>query len=129
MKSHKSIKAFADELRNSDEYWVERVKIEFVEGLARQMQTHSISRAQLAEKIGASAAYITKALRGETNFTIETMVKLARAVSEDMSLQVTITQVKGRPASCKAVSQVQSLSSGPGNSQQSQRAQSRSPDP
>lgn len=129
MKSHKSIKAFADELRNSDEYWVERVKIEFVEGLARQMQTHSMSRAQLAEKIGASAAYITKALRGETNFTIESMVKLARAVSEDMTLQVTIAQVKGRPAACKAVSQVQSLSSGPGNSQQSHRGQSRNPDP
>ncbi len=97
MKLNKNFRALADGVRGSDEYWVERAKIEFVEGLAREMEIRSITRAQLAGRIGASAAYITKVLRGDTNFTIETMVKLARAVSEALVVQVTIAQGKRPP--------------------------------
>ena len=44
------------------------------------MQENKISRVELAKRLGSSPAYITKVLRGDINFTVETMVRLAKAV-------------------------------------------------
>lgn len=96
MKKHKNFRALPDSVRGGDEYWVERAKIEFVEGLVREMENRSITRAQLAERIGASTAYITKVLRGDTNFTIESMVKLTRALGGNLSVQVTGKERRSR---------------------------------
>jgi transcriptional regulator with XRE-family HTH domain len=82
--------AFANRVRNSDEYWVERAKITFAEDLYRQMESHGVTRAQLADRIGASAAYITKVLRGDTNFTIDTMVRLVRAVDPGLTVLMSV---------------------------------------
>jgi len=42
----------------------------------------------IAKKIGSSAAYITKIFRGDSNMTIETMVKLARATGGQLEIKV-----------------------------------------
>jgi len=84
----KNFKAFADKARRSDAYWAEHLKIEFAEELGRLMERRGVTRAQLAERIGSSAAYITKALRGDTNFTIESMVKLVRALGGKLEVRI-----------------------------------------
>ena len=44
------------------------------------MVEKNITKTDLAKKIGFSKAYITKVLRGEENFTVETMVKFSMAL-------------------------------------------------
>lgn len=64
----------------SNEYWVEGVKIEFAEQMLAQMKELGISRTELARRLGTSPAYVTKILRGTTNFTLESMVSIARVL-------------------------------------------------
>lgn len=68
------------EAAQSDEYWTELAILEFTEELARWMTVRKMSRADLARAIGSSQPYVTKALRGNVNFTIGSMVKLSRAM-------------------------------------------------
>lgn len=69
-------------------YWIAGVEVEFTEELARVMGEKRVSRAELARRIGSSQAYITKVLRGNVNFTMATMVKLARALDMDLKLRL-----------------------------------------
>lgn len=71
---------FTVKARNSHAYHAESASLEFTENLLRRMDEVKISRSELAAKIGVKPAYITKILRGDTNFTLETMVKLALAL-------------------------------------------------
>ena len=61
-------------------YKTEAAVLEFTEELVARMESQGVSRADLARKIGCSPAYVTKILRGSTNFTLETMVKIADAL-------------------------------------------------
>ena len=71
-----------------DEYWTERVILEFTEELTRWMESQGVSRKELAERIGSSQPYITKVLKGDVNFTLATMVKLARALGAELRIQL-----------------------------------------
>jgi transcriptional regulator with XRE-family HTH domain len=88
MKLSKELQAFAEEAKQTDEYWVERAKLAFAIGLEKQRVAAEMTYAAVAKKIGTSAAYITKVFRGDTNVTIETMVKLARATGGELEIRV-----------------------------------------
>lgn len=92
----KRFKRLVEDIRRHDSYWVERTKIEFAEELGRLMERRTVNRSQLAERIGSSAAYVTKALRGDTNFTIESMVKLVRAMDGKLSIHVSAVEDHAR---------------------------------
>lgn len=94
----KTFNELARRIRKRDSYWTERIKIDFAEEVARLMERQSVNRTQLAERIGSSAAYVTKALRGDTNFTIESMVKLVRALGGTMSVHVNLVSKQGDDA-------------------------------
>lgn len=53
-----------------------------------------MTRAALAKEIGASPAYISRVMRGDVNFTLETMTKLALATGG--KLHVSIAEVSAR---------------------------------
>lgn len=65
-------------------YWVDRAILSFTDELARVMEDQQVSRAELARRIGSSQAYVTKVLNSRANFTIASMVKLARAIGTDV---------------------------------------------
>jgi len=65
--------------RARDEFWEEWLVGDFVDALARRMSQIRLSRSALAERLQATPAYVTKVLRGDANFTIQSMAKLARA--------------------------------------------------
>lgn len=88
MKMSKGIRAFVEEAKKSDSYWVEKAKLDFSLGLEKQRRASNFTYAAIAKKIGTSAAYITKVFRGDTNVTIETMVKLARATGGRLDIQI-----------------------------------------
>jgi transcriptional regulator with XRE-family HTH domain len=80
--------AMWEEARSRDTYWTELAIIEFTEELCRCMETQGITRADLARRMNVSPAFITKILRGNSNFTLETMTKLARAVGSELRLHL-----------------------------------------
>ena len=88
MTLSKKLKAFVDEAKQTDAYWVESAKLEFALALEQQRRAAGLSYADLAKKMGTSAAYISKVFRGDTNLTIESMVKLARATGGQLDARI-----------------------------------------
>jgi transcriptional regulator with XRE-family HTH domain len=75
-------------VENDPEYLVEEVKLSFAEELCRLMEERGVTRAQLAERMSVSRAYITRILGTDYNLTAETMVKVARALGARVSLRL-----------------------------------------
>jgi len=84
----KSFKELFDQAKGGDTYWVASLILDFTEGLHKMMEANGVSRSELARRLGVSSAYITKVLRGNVNFTLESMVRLVRAAGGEVSLQV-----------------------------------------
>jgi transcriptional regulator with XRE-family HTH domain len=76
--------------RSREDYWIEDTVLQFTLQLHEQMQRQSISKTELASRIGASQPYITRILKGRDNLTIATMVKLARAVG--LKVQISLDE-------------------------------------
>ena len=87
-------KSLFTEARKDYAYWVEGTILEFTEDMVSRMEEQGVSRSELARRIGVSPAYVTKILRGSTNFTLDTMVKVARAL--DCDLRCHLQGAKGR---------------------------------
>ena len=84
----KSFKELFDQAKRRDTYWVSSLILDFTEGLHKMMEANGVSRSELARRLEVSPAYITKVLRGNVNFTLDSMVRLARAAGGEVSLQV-----------------------------------------
>ena len=101
----KSFKKLLNHAKEQDSYWVERAKISYSIAFNRFFEKKGITQSELAENIGTSSAYITKVFRGDSNFTIETMVKLARSVEGE--LHIDIVPPKGKEEWNEIISQNQ----------------------
>lgn len=76
------------ELSDDLEFKIEEAKIAFAVELSKQLDHEGIIRRELADNIGTSPAYITKVLRGESNLTIESMIKLSAAAKGELHIHV-----------------------------------------
>ena len=85
----KSFSELFQQAEQHDDSWVAGAIVEFTESLVREMKRQGITRTELARRLGASPAYVTKILRGEVNFTLATMVRLARALGGELHVQLT----------------------------------------
>lgn len=78
------MKTFAEiyeSVKDTLEYQVEELALAFTESvLLRMEELGDMNGAQLAERMNASKPYVSKLLNGKGNFTLETLVKLARAL-------------------------------------------------
>ena len=74
--------------RSRDSYWLSRAILEFTEQVYGAMEEEAVSKSALAERLNTSSAYVTKMLRGDTNFTLKTMVKVARRLRRSVSVLV-----------------------------------------
>jgi transcriptional regulator with XRE-family HTH domain len=88
MKMNKALSAMVETARQSDSYWVEQAKLDFALALEQRRRAANMTGADIAAKIGTSAAYISKVFRGDSNYTIETMVKLARATGGRLDIRL-----------------------------------------
>lgn len=86
--SEKSFAALFEAAERHGEYWTERAILAFTEELSRCMESKGISQAELAAAIGVSQPYISKVLKGNVNFTLASMTKLARAVGAVIRIQL-----------------------------------------
>jgi len=84
----KSFKGLINEARGRDTFGVASMILDFTEGLHNIMEANGITRSDLARRLGVSPAYITKVLRGNVNFTVDSMVRLVKAAGGEISVQV-----------------------------------------
>jgi plasmid maintenance system antidote protein VapI len=76
----KNLAALFSKALDSMEAEVETAKLRFTEELLALMEHKKVSRVRLAKLIGVKPARITALLDGSNNFTLETMVRLCRAL-------------------------------------------------
>ena len=88
MKLSKSLKTYLDAARKTDSYWVEKAKLDFSISLDIQLTCAKITYADIAKRFGSSPAYISKVFRGDSNLTIESMVKLARSAGGQVEIRI-----------------------------------------
>jgi transcriptional regulator with XRE-family HTH domain len=86
--SEKSFAALFEAAERHDEYWTERAIIKFTEDLSLWMESKKISQADLAAAMGVSQPYISKILKGNVNFTLATMTKLARVLGAEVHVRL-----------------------------------------
>jgi transcriptional regulator with XRE-family HTH domain len=77
-----------EEAKKHDAYWVADAIYAFTKELHKLTETAKVSRTELARRLAVSPAYVTKIFRGDVNFTIDTMVRLARAIGGKVHLHV-----------------------------------------
>ncbi len=69
-------------------YLVEKAKLDFAFALEAQRRRAGLTYADISRKLDKTRSYIAKVFRGDENFTIETMVKLSRAVGGELQLDI-----------------------------------------
>lgn len=97
----KSFKELIDEAKGRDTYWAASMILDFTEGLHNIMEANGVTRSGLAQRLGVSPAYITKVLRGNVNFTVDSMVRLVRAAGGEVSIHVAAKGKRERNGSYK----------------------------
>ncbi len=65
-------------------YWEELAILEFTEQILGRLEALGLTKTQLAEKLQANPAFISKLIRGTNNFTLRTMVRIARALESEL---------------------------------------------
>ncbi|WP_239224544.1 helix-turn-helix domain-containing protein [Comamonas aquatica] len=88
MKITQKLSNLISDFKKTDEYWIESAKLQFSVHLEKQRKSAGLNYKSIAERIGSSAAYVSKIFRGDGNLTIESMVKLARATGGHLDIQI-----------------------------------------
>jgi len=84
----KRFQRLLEQAREQDDYWIHDALHEFTEGLYALMEQREVSKSELARRIDSSPAYVTKVMRGNTNFTLASMVRLVRALGGQLKVKV-----------------------------------------
>ena len=86
--STKSFAALMARVASTAEGQAERISVDFLAQVHTRMQALGLSNTELAQRMGTSPAYITRLFRGSANLSVETMVKLARAVDSTLRVEL-----------------------------------------
>lgn len=84
----KSFKDLFAKDKQGDQYWVQKIVLDFTEEIYSLMATKGMTQADLARALDYSPPYVNKVLKGGTNFTIESMVKFVRALGAELHVHV-----------------------------------------
>jgi len=82
---------FADlfrKMEQTDAYHIDAMKVEISEQIYLAMERQGVSEAESARRLCKSRAYVTKALQGNTNFTIPSLIKIARALNRKVEVRL-----------------------------------------
>ncbi len=97
-----------EKLKNDPLYLLEKKKIDITEQIWKIMEEEGISKSELAKRMGVSRGYITRILGGNTNFTLESLIKISMALKTD--LQITFSpKVKARRAKSPSIPSIGSF--------------------
>ncbi len=75
-----------ESVEDSPQLLAEEVKFQIAHMIEDNMALSGMSKADLAEKLDCSRAYVTKALRGDNNFSILGLSKMAKALDAELTV-------------------------------------------
>lgn len=67
---------------------VEGLKFGIAKNIQFVMRQKGITQTELATKIGSSQPYVSQILRGQTNFTVETLVMISKALGTNLVIDL-----------------------------------------
>lgn len=105
----------AQALESSEEdvdYWKDIAITDFTRDLHARMQELGVTQGELARRMGTSRPYVTKLLSG-SNFTLETMVKLAMALDSVVRVRLEGREERAAERHTAAASQFRVSLKGP----------------
>ena len=73
-------KEMLDAVKEQDSFHVDATKVELSEQIYNAMEEKGVSEAELSRRLKVSRAYVNKILQGTANLTIESLVKISRAL-------------------------------------------------
>lgn len=82
------MKQIREEIQSTTEYWAQRAMSSASLDLTRLFVRSGMTKTQWAEKIGKSKAYISRVFNDDINFTIKTLVSLARSLNGHVEIRV-----------------------------------------
>jgi len=71
------IEAARKKAQTRPEYYQETILLEVARRISDAMKENGMTRAELARKLAVTPAYITKVLRGNENFSLQTLARIA----------------------------------------------------
>jgi transcriptional regulator with XRE-family HTH domain len=74
---HMSFREMYEEAEKHPDYWAELTMLHFSEEVLAAMRGQSVTRAELARRLGTSQGHVTRLLKGSSNLTLATMSKMA----------------------------------------------------
>lgn len=78
--SSERLQEFSNRIERSEMFDIEGAKFDISEHIYSMMERQTVSKAKLARRLGKSRAYVTKMLQGNANFTLESLVRIARSL-------------------------------------------------
>ena len=103
------VKALVASARHGHRYKVESSILEFTEQIVARMEQKEISPKSLAERMGVKPSYVSKILRGTSNFTLDSMIKICSAVDAEYCFHVRPIEVTAVWETYETVSPVVSV--------------------
>jgi len=79
-ESFDSFEEFFQQSEQRPGYWLELAKLDFTREVLDRMKQLGVTKGQLAAKLEAKPALVTRLLSGKNNFELATMVRLARVL-------------------------------------------------
>lgn len=76
-------KEMLDAAKEKDSFHVDAAKLELSEQIYIVMEEKGVSEAELSRRLAVSRAYVNKILQGSANLTIESLVKIGRALETE----------------------------------------------
>jgi Helix-turn-helix len=80
-----SFDKFFENAKEENTYLEELAILHFTEALVARLESLSLPKGEWAKRLGASPSQVSRLLAGQNNFTIRTMVKLARSLGCELT--------------------------------------------
>ena len=77
-----------EDLARTDELAIERAKISVAEIIFCAMHQREVSKAELSRRLGKSRAHVTQILRGDANFTLDSLVRISTALDSRLHIDM-----------------------------------------
>jgi transcriptional regulator with XRE-family HTH domain len=91
--SSQRLEEFATRIEQTETFDMEAAKLDVSEHVFLMMERQGVSKAKLAQRMGKSRAYVTRMLQGNANFTLESLVKIARALDCRLDISNVLTPI------------------------------------
>lgn len=85
-----NLKQEIEEIKKTEGYDLLNLQSDFAISIEDLIEDRQIKKKAFAEAIGTKASYVSRVLRGESNLSMKTMVKMARAL--DCKISITLEE-------------------------------------